>query len=476
MTHSHTPSAHALRPSHWTRQQVSQIEGSDAIDFPHFDPQHVKVLMPGYDVWDNWYVLDEHNQIADVQGFRVLVALAASTDSFDETNLYYFYSRDGVHYHAGGKVFTTPLQSGTQEWSGSTILRDDGTLQTFYTVVKESGDYSGRGQRRPQGSQGMPTGMPPQTDGNGDGAAQAPTGQAPGQQGQMSMMQNDQRLATAVQDVIVIGNRLSLAEPRYHAILAVPDGQYYQTMTQASERETLFPTSSVTGSTQSNNFCFRDPHFFKDPADGRSYLLFEANTGSAVCPEGSVKREYIGNATFEPDYTPTPDELKANGCIGIAELTNDGYTAVRFMPPLLTSNLVTDEIERVNLLKVKDDYYLFCIGRVSKMAMSCEALERSTFMLGFRSRALTGPYTPLNRHGVVIRQQSFSSDMMNSADTQSVYSFLLQPDLTVLTYAQYSTDTNGTLQKIRSAGPTLKLNIKGSRTQVGEVIYNILSA
>ncbi|BBG31424.1 glycoside hydrolase family 68 protein [Zymobacter palmae] len=475
MKHLHHHPANKARVSHWTRQQVSQIEADDAIDFPHFDPQQVKVLMPGYDVWDNWYALDENNQIADVQGFRVLVALAAPSDSFDETNLYYFYSRDGLHYQAGGKVFTTPLESGIQEWSGSTLLRNDGALQTFYTVVKESGDYSGRSHRSRQGSQGMPpAGMSAQGS-QAAGPQGSSQSQMPGQ-GQMGAVQNDQRLATAIQDVVIAGNRLSLAEPRYHAILAVPDGQYYQTMTQASERETLFPTSSTTGSTQSNNFCFRDPHFFKDPSDGRSYLLFEANTGNAICPEGSVRREYIGSASFEPDYVPTPDELKANGCIGIAELTNEGYTAARFLPPLLTSNLVTDEIERVNMLKIKDDYYLFCIGRVSKMAMSCEALERSTFMLGFRSRSLFGPYTPLNRHGVVLRQQSFSSDMMNSSDTQSVYSYLLQPDLTVLTYAQYSTDADGNLQKNRSAGPTLSLHIKGNRSYVGEVIYNILPA
>lgn len=475
MKHQRHSSTQQPRISHWTRQQVSQIAADDAIDFPHFDPQQVKVLMPGYDVWDNWYVLDEQNQIADVQGFRVLVALAAPEDGFDETNLYYFYSRDGVHYQAGGKVFTTPLQSGIQEWSGSTILRNDGSLQTFYTVVEEGSDYSGRGQRRPQGSQDMPPMGAQGSQGSDEQAPDGQQGQMPGQ-GQMGAMQVDQRLATAIQDVITVGNRLSLATPRYHAILAIPDGQYYQTMAQANEREKLFPTSNVTGSVQSNNFCFRDPHFFKDPADGRSYLLFEANTGAAICPEGSVKREYIGNAHFEPDYAPTPDELKANGCIGIAELTNDGYTAVNFLPPLLSSNLVTDEIERVNIMKVKNDYYLFCIGRVSKMAMSCEALERSSFMLGFRSHTLSGPYTPLNRHGVVIRQQSFSSDMMNSSDTQSVYSYLLQPDMTVLTYAQYSTDVDGKLQKNRSAGPTLKLNIKGSKTQVGEVIYNILPA
>lgn len=234
---------HKARISHWTRQQVSQITADDTIDFPHFDPQQVKVLMPGYDVWDNWYVLDENNQIADVQGFRVLVALAAPADSVDKTNLYYFYSRDGIHYHAAGKVFTTPLQSGIQEWSGSTILRSDGALQTFYTVVKESGDYSSRHRQNPQGSQGMPPAMSAQ---GSDTQTTVGQGQIPGGQGQRGAVQNDQRLATAIQDVIVIGNRLSLAEPRYHAILAVPDGRYYQTMTQASGYETLLPTANIT--------------------------------------------------------------------------------------------------------------------------------------------------------------------------------------------------------------------------------------
>lgn len=411
--------------SHWTREHAASISITERTEFPAFDPYELSILLPGHYVWDNWLVLDEQHAIADVEGFRVMVALASPFDNSEGTRLHFFYSRDGEYYKAGGKMTDHPLEQGGQEWSGCTVLRSDGTLQTFYTLAKRS--------------------------------AATPT-------------QLDQRFATFTQQVTVEDDVLMLAAPFYHDLLAVPDGEHYQTARQADWCEHRYPARrGRAGNNKPDNFCFRDPHFFKDPRTQKAYLLFEANTGTRDCPEGSVERAFIGSARYEPRYVPTIDALKANGCVGIAELTDASYRSMNYLPPLLTTNLVTDEIERVNVLMHDDHYYLFCVTRGSKMTLVNAATQNSVFMLGFRADSLLGPYTPLNDSGVVIRQTHGAGG--ESSRPQNVYSFMVMPDLSVMSYANYCSNGRGRLLRCRTAGPTVELHIEGTTTRLGELRY-----
>lgn len=416
--------------SHWTREQASRISVDERTTFPAFDPQKLSILLPGYYVWDNWLVLDEEHHIADVKGFRVMVALVAPFTGQQGTRLYFFYSSDGEHYEAGGFMTDGPLEKGGQEWSGSTVLRDDGTLQTFYTLAKSAPS--------------MPT-------------------------------QLDQRLVTFTQELEVSDGVLSLLSPFYHDILAIPDGYFYQTANQAYQCERRYPSvQGRVGNNKPDNFCFRDPYFFKDPQTQKTYLLFEANTGLSYCPQGSLSRSYIGSTRYEPRYVPTMDAYKANGCIGIAEFTDESYQNLTYLPPLLTTNLVTDEIERVNVIVHDGSYYLFCVTRGRKMTLVNAATQYSVFMLGFRADSLFGAYTPVNESGVVIRQNHGSGG--EGSRPQNVYSFMVMPDMSVMSYANYCSNGRGGLVRCRTAGPTVQLHIDGLTTRLGELDYRLLPA
>lgn len=428
--------------THWTREQAGSIKATAANTFPEFDNADVKTLVPDMDIWDTWLVLDEYGNVADVCGFTVLMALGQPLDRSYASKVVYFYSKDDEHYVYGGHMFPERLVAGAEEWSGCTILRRDGLLQTFYTL----------------------------TDGrtvNG-------------------MWESNQRIATAIQDVTLCidtdtnEDALVLEAPLAHNIILQPDGQLYQTPAQSNEMEAKNPNqhNRSAGNDQPNNCCFRDPKFFRDPASGIAYLLFEANTGSAICPEAKVQSNYVSrNPKVASKYKATIDALKANGCVGIAVFRDRQFRRAQFLPPIMTTNLVTDEIERINVIFREGSYYLYFVSHTNKMAVDGEDMINRDLLLGFRSRSLTGPYTPLNGNGVVIQQKS-PGGMYQGQETnpQYVYSWLVLPDDTVLSYANFATTPQGEVKKIRTAGPTATLDIRGSHSKITGLIYDIQPA
>ena len=265
-----------------------------------------------------------------------------------------------------------------------------------------------------------------------------------------------------------------LEKPFYHALLALPDGNLYQTLAQARTYAKEHPINLIkAGNRLVNNFCFRDPQFFKDPATQKAYLLFEANTGAGCCAEASVSRDYIGGAGYDPLFAASADDARANGCIGIAEFTNGDYHTLNYLPPLLTTNLVTDEIERPNLVTYQGRYYLFCVTRSHNMTVASKDSAVSVFMLGFCADNLFGPYTPMNDSGVVIRQRHGAGG--EGSHPQNVYSFITLPDLTVLTYANYCNSGTGDVQKLRTAGPSVRLAISGTTSRIASIAYSVLA-
>lgn len=434
--------ATAYAPSHWTREAAAKIKATAANTIPPFNLAKLKTLMPGWHFWDWWYAMNEQNQVANVGGYTVIVGLARPVDDAESANarMVFFYSKDGLHYTAGGYLFGEKrLFDDCQEWSGSTLLRDDGKLQTFYTVA-QGVELSGNWQTR-------------------------------------------QRFATAIQNVTASDTALVIDVPHYHDMLAEPDGRFYETAEQASLREVKFPTahSRSFGSDQTENTCFRDILYYKCPRTGRRFGLFEANTGTEICPAGSVKRAYIGSDRFEPEYEPTIDDLKANGCIGILEFTDDENTFVEFMPPLLTANLVTDEIERINIIDHDGHVYLFCVGHGNKNTLVThnDDLSNRDYLLGFRGKSLFGPFEPMNGSGVVVQQKSLGAPYAGQEQNQQyVYSWKLVPTAKAgvfdcVGYANYSTNESGQVVPVKSAAPTLEVRIKGLQSDIVGMKYDV---
>ena len=432
-----------IKTAHWTREAASLIKSDPTNTVPPFDVSKLKPLLPNYHVWDNWFILDEEGNIANVLGVTVLVALIRPIDagSGDGERIAYFYSEDGIHYKIGGMLFSKQLFDGVREWSGSTILRNDGSIQTFYTLA-EGKEFKG-------------------------------------------IWQTTQRFATAIQTPSRDPNgRFSIADPSYHELFKEPDGELYETAEQASRREELLPTAHKRelGSDQTENFCFRDPKFFKDPKTGEAYVFFEGNTGpKSGFAAGGVKQAYIGSSKFSKDYTPTVDDLKANGCVGVIKLTTGKYTYGNFLPPILTSNLVTDEIERINMMFYQGKYYLFVAAHGNKCTLVSENpdLNNRDYMLGFVSDKLEGPFKPMNKSGVIVQQKSFGGAYEGQETNQQyVYSWLIVPTadgLDCVSYSNYSKAPDGSIQPVKTAGPTLKVKVTGDKSEIIGLEYTVLA-
>lgn len=409
--------------SHWTVECASKIKKTRGTVFPPFEPKKISRLIDDQHVWDSWVVLNEDGTVADFDGHQLLIALTRPCDpakahTGDGEKIGVFETSDGENYRYLGNLFETPLYDDVREWSGSTIKRRDGRLQTFYTIANGVNPYG--------------------------------------------VWQTNQRFATAIQDVEVIDSKVKIFPPVYHDLLAEPDGMLYQTAQQAAAEEAKYPTRHivVNGDSQTDNFCFRDPKFFLDSETGRTYLFFEANTGAEYCAGGVVHQRYLGS---HAEYRPTPDDLKANGCVGVMELKTQDYTFGVFRKPWLTTNLVTDEIERINVIRCGGKICLFVDGHGNKNSLASRKPELVNFdyMLGFVADEVGGGLTPMNGAGLVIGQKSMG-DMYAGQDQnmQYTYSWLLVPTdiercFRCISYANYSKNKNGEFEPVKTAGPTL---------------------
>ena len=177
--------------------------------------------------------------------------------------------------------------------------------------------------------------------------------------------------------------------------------------------------------------------------------------------------------------------LKANGCIGIIELTDEEGTFGQFHAPWLTANLVTDEIERINIINHDGHVYLFCVGHGNKNALNSENAEliNRDYMLGFRAPHFGGPLTPLNGSGVVVQQKSYGAEYTGQAENQQyVYSWLITPHkgqksgvFPCVSYANYC-DTGKGVEAVMNAGPSINIEIDGLYTRIVGMMYDIQPA
>ena len=116
---------------------------------------------------------------------------------------------------------------------------------------------------------------------------------------------------------------------------------------------------------------FRDPAFFRDPADGMDYLVFTAS---------------LANAASE-----------FNGAIGIARRSGEGW---QLLPPLLHADGVNNELERAHVVFRGGMYYVFWVTQRS--TFSPDVAAGPTGLYGMVANSLAGPWTPVNGSGLVL--------------------------------------------------------------------------
>lgn len=169
----------------------------------------------------------------------------------------------------------------------------------------------------------------------------------------------EQRLFSTTASLTSAGTALpKLANWTAPEELIVADGQTY---VRANQRE------GMPGAIKA----FRDPAFFQDPADGQNYILF---TGSAAWSE----HEY-------------------NGLVGIAALDRNGAWA--FLPPLISSVGLNNELERPHILVRDGRYYLF--WSTQRRTFDPAGPSGPNGLYAAVADSIVGPWIPVNGSGLV---------------------------------------------------------------------------
>ncbi len=191
-----------------------------------------------------------------------------------------------------------------------------------------------------------------------------------------------QQLALVEADVVTSDDGVSFENFGDHEIFLEADGEIYQTADDAVTDAVIYG--------------FRDPWAFDDPDTGQRKVLFTAN------------------AAFDPG--------PQNGVIGVGVETDDGWV---LEPPIAAAPGVSSQLERPHMVWNEDGVYLFWSTHSFTFADEGSGPEGLYGMFA-ESGDWTGPYAPLNGHGLVAGNPDVAPNQ--------TYSYLVLPGGYVMSY------------------------------------------
>lgn len=320
------------------------------------------------DIWDSWPVQDtKTGYVSNWNGYQLVIGMMGEPN-VNDNHIYLLYNKYGdnnlANWKNAGPIFGYNANAVRQEWSGSATVNPDGSIQLFYTRVDTSDNYT-----------------------------------------------NHQKLASATiyLDHDDKTGTVSINHVANDHVIFEGDGYYYQTYKQWR--------ATNNGA---DNIAMRDAHIIEDN-DGNRYLVFEASTGLENYQGLSQLynwQNYGGSDKFNVNnffHLLSNNDMWsraswANAAIGILKLNNDikNPQVSELYTPLLTAPMVSDEIERPDVVKLGDKYYLFAATRLNRGSnddawnAANKAVGDNVVMVGYVSDKLTGDYKPLNDSGVVL--------------------------------------------------------------------------
>jgi levansucrase len=226
-------------------------------------------------------------------------------------------------------------------------------------------------------------------------------------------------------------------------VIVKPDGKYYQT------------------SDQNKMSAFRDPWVFRNPSDGKTYMLFEGNTGGEVGEHQCTSRE-IGDVPPGHDVPADANHYTAN--IGLAVAQDADLKQWKLLPPLVSANCVNDQTERPHLVIRGGKYYLFTISHHHTYAPGLDGPDGA---YGFVGDGLRSDYKPLNGSGLVVG---------NPPDApHQEYSHYITPQGFAESFIDEVPTGDGGSRFGGTLAPTLKLSLNGDSTKIdSELDYGFI--
>ena len=284
------------------------------------DASDVKPALPSLMLWDMWPVQYRDGATVSINGWEIWVIMSAPRDlhpdlRHDVARLRLATYRDG-EWRDCGDLLPEALNPGSREWAGSTVYDPyTGALTVFYTATGRRGEASPSFEQR----------------------LFQTTGQLLIENGQASTTGWSEPFENIISD-------------DYHYVVA---------------REVEGRVGFIKA--------FRDPYHFRDPADGKDYLLFTASLKAS-------SSEY-------------------NGVIGIALANGDDFAEWTLLPPLLSADGLNNEMERP-VLRAHDGLY-YAFWSTQRRTFAPDGPSGPNGLYGMVAETLFGPYRPLNGSGLV---------------------------------------------------------------------------
>lgn len=328
----------------WTADQVAAIAESPVREIPLITAADVQPVIPGIDVWDAWPVTDRDGRIVRPRETELWMMLSApvAPDPLlrHDVARIRLIARTADGWQDCRNLLPDGLCPGTREWAGSAIYdAERQTVILYFTATGRPGEPRSFEQR-----QFETTGTLRWHDGR-----------------------------ALIED---------WSTPRE---LFASDGDVY-----VDTRTTQGGPGMIKG--------FRDPGYFRDPADGAEYVTFAGSDGRSPHTH--------------------------NGVAGIARRDGDAWT---LLPPILSADGLCNELERPHLLCRDGLYYLF--WSTQRHVFAPDGPSGPNGLYGAVADSVLGPYRLLNGTGLVAANPI--------AEPYQSYSWLVLDTLDVVSFVDY---------------------------------------
>jgi levansucrase len=342
-----------LRPatSLWRASHVAQIATAPTPQQAEFTSDTLTFLTEGMAFWDIWPVQCDDGFVPEIDGTSLWVMLSAPRAPDPDSRhavarMRLIAKKDGIWIDCGD-LLPDGFSPGSREWSGSSrIDLKRGQVTLWFTA-------SGRRGIEPSDF--------------------------------------EQRLFQTSGQLDMTGSKPHIGQWTAPTESVVNDGRLY-----ADLRHEQGVPGRIKG--------FRDPYWFRDPANGQGYLLF---TGSKP------------KATSQSDH---------DGVIGLA-LANDenGFLPFTLQAPLVDADGLVNELERPHMIVRDGLYYLFWSSQGSVFSPSSPVCP--TGLYGMVGPSIFGPFEPLNGTGLVLSNPI--------SEPRQAYAWQVLPTLEVISFVDY---------------------------------------
>lgn len=370
-------------PAAWTEAQLRLLDRVRHDAAPLIRGEQIVRVSPDLDIWDAWPIQNADGTPAVfADGITLWMALGApqfaDPDERHSHARIHLLARSAAGWTHLGPALADGFSPGSREWSGSALLASDRTTLTlFFTATGR------RGEATPSFEQ-----------------------------------------------------RLFRAE----ATLERTDGSYrlieWRALREIIARDPAYYMASDAGAGAVGTIkAYRDPAYFRDPADGSHHIFFAASLAGS-------------SSAF-------------NGAVGSAVALDDSLERWLIQPPVISADTLNNELERPHAIFHQGRYYLF--WSTQRHVFNPDGMVGPTGLYGMVSERLSGGWRPLNGTGLVFA---------NPAEApKQAYSWLVLPDLDVASFVD-AWGSDGADANARRFGatfaPMLRLRLDGDTAGLAE--------